>query len=159
MNSTHGDLAEFYRRDLSRLLQQIEAFPSDEMLWRTIPGITNTAGNLVLHLEGNLREYVGRQLGRVPYVRNRPLEFSTQGLQREHLVHRVESLKQLIPSVVASLSAEELEQEYPEIVLEKALSTRGFLIHLYGHLNWHLGQIDYLRRVLSGNGAIKSAGL
>ena len=159
MNSTNSNLAELYRRDLARLIQQIEAFPEDETLWRTLPGITNSAGNLVLHLEGNLREYIGRQLGRVSYNRNRPLEFSSKGLQREELVHRVEDLRRLIPSVIESLSAEELDKDYPEIVLEKALSTRAFLTHLYGHLNWHVGQIDYLRRALSGNGAVKGAGL
>ena len=52
-----------------------------------------------------------------------------------------------------------MEREYPEVVLEKALSTHAFLIHLYGHLNWHLGKIDSLRRALSGGEAIERAGL
>ncbi len=159
MKATSNALAGLYRRDLSRLIQQIEDFPSDEMLWRTLPGVTNPAGNLVLHLEGNLREYIGRQLGQLPYSRNRPLEFASEGLRREELMHRIEDLRRLIPPVIESLSVEQMEKEYPEIVLEKPLSVHAFLIHLYGHLNWHLGQIDYLRRVLSGNGAVKGAGL
>lgn len=159
MNATCDDLAALYSRDLSRLIRQIEAFPNDEALWQTLPGITNTAGNLALHLEGNLREYIGRQLGHMAYSRNRPTEFAAKGLGREELVNRIEDLRRSIQSVIASLSAETMEAQYPEVVLEKPLSTNAFLIHLYGHLNWHLGQIDSLRRALTGAGAIKAAGL
>ena len=159
MNTTSEDLAALYRRDLSRLIQQIEAFPKDETLWRTLPGITNSAGNLVLHLEGNLREYIGRQLGQIPYSRNRPVEFTAKGPGRQELINRVEELRRTIPTVIASLPPATMEAQYPETVLEKPLSTHAFLIHLYGHLNWHLGQIDSLRRALSGGGAVKAAGL
>lgn len=58
-----NDLAALFRRDLTRLGQQIAAFPNDEALWLTLPGVANTAGNLSLHIEGNLREFVGRQPG------------------------------------------------------------------------------------------------
>ncbi len=159
MNATSEALVVLYRRDLSRLMQQVEAFPTDEALWQTLPGITNTAGNLALHLEGNLREYIGRQLGQVPYRRNRPSEFTSKGLGRKELVNRIADLRQSIPTVIASLSSEAMEAQYPEVVLDKPLSTQAFLIHLYGHLNWHLGQIDSLRRALTGAGAIKAAGL
>jgi hypothetical protein len=153
------NLALLYRRDLSRLIQQIDAFPDDETLWHRLPGITNSAGNLALHLEGNLREYIGRQIGGMPYHRLRELEFSTKELPREELRARVVELKDAIPPIVGSLSPEQMQAEYPEVVLEKPLSTEAFLVHLYGHLNWHLGQVDYLRRALSGNGAIGRVGL
>jgi hypothetical protein len=159
MSTPQNQLADLFRRDLSRMQQQVEAFPNDEMLWRTEPGITNPAGNLVLHLEGNLREYVGRQLGGAAYSRNRPLEFSAKAASKAELVQRVAELKNLVPDVIAGLSPEAMQKDYPELVLKKPLSTQAFLIHLYGHLNWHLGQIDYLRRVLSGKGAIELAGL
>lgn len=154
-----SELALLFRRDLTRLSQQVEAFPSDEALWQTLPGVTNAAGNLALHLEGNLREYIGRQLGKVPYERNRELEFSAKGMSRRELGTRMAELRRSIPEVIGHLSSEQLDTEYPKVVLETATSTRQLLIHLYGHLNWHLGQIDYLRRVLTGNGAIKLAGL
>jgi Protein of unknown function (DUF1572) len=121
------------------------------MLWQTIPGITNSAGNLVLHLEGNLREYIGRQLGGQAYDRDRPLEFATKGTTKEDLVARVSRLRDSIPPIVAALSREQMQQEYPEAVLGKPL-TGTFVIHLCRHLNWHFGQIDYLRRALSGDG-------
>jgi uncharacterized damage-inducible protein DinB len=154
-----SDLALLFRRDLTRLSQQVEAFPNDEALWQTLPGVTNAAGNLALHIEGNLREYIGRQLGELPYRRNRELEFSTKGMSRLELGTRLAELRRSIPEVIERLSSEQLDAEYPEVVLEIATSTRQLLIHLHGHLNWHLGQIDYLRRVLIGDGAIKLAGL
>lgn len=152
-------LAPLFRRDLTRFGQQIEAFPGEDVLWQTPPHFTNPPGNLVLHLEGNLREYVGRQLGNVPYVRNRPLEFSTRGVSKAELIARVAELRQLIPSVIDRLSPEQMQKDYPEVVLEVPMSTEAFLIHLYGHLNWHLGQVDSQRRVLTGVGAIRLAGL
>ena len=159
MNTTSELLADLFQRDLTRLSQQVEAFPDDVLLWKTVPGITNPGGNLVLHLEGNLREYIGRQLGHVAYDRNRPDEFSKREVPKVELLNRVEELRKLIPPIIRSLPAEKLAVEYPETVLEKPLTTEAFLIHLYGHLNWHMGQIDSLRRALSGEGAVKAAGL
>jgi len=150
MISTASDLAFLFNRDLTRLSRQIEDFPSDEMLWEPLPGVLNPAGNLALHLEGNLREFVGRQLGQLAYQRNRELEFSSRGMSRNEIVSRLARLRESIPAIVQSLSEEQMEMEYPEVVLGAATTTRQFLIHLYGHLNWHLGQIDYLRRILAG---------
>jgi uncharacterized damage-inducible protein DinB len=143
------DLAALFRRDISRLMQQIEAFPDDEALWQTLPGVSNSAGNLALHLEGNLREYIGRQLGHVPYSRKRPLEFSSKGIRKEEISIRLAELRRVIPPIIEGLSSQQMEMEYPEVVLDTAMSTQQFLMHLYGHLNWHLGQIYYLRCALA----------
>ena len=149
--STASDLAFLFSRDLTRLSKQIEAFPNDETLWELLPGVLNPAGNLALHIEGNLREFVGRQLGQLAYERKRELEFSSRGMPRHELGARIARLRESIPAVVGNLSEQEMEIEYPEVVLEIATTTRQFLIHLYGHLNWHLGQIDYLRRILTAD--------
>jgi uncharacterized damage-inducible protein DinB len=145
------DLAALFRRDLSRLMQQIEAFPDDETLWQTVPGVSNSAGNLALHLEGNLREYIGRQLGHVPYSRERPLEFSSNGIRKEEISIRLAELRRVIPPIIEGLSSQQMEMEYPEVVLDTAMSTQQFLMHLYGHLNWHLGQIYYLRCAIAAD--------
>jgi len=147
-----SDLASLFGRDLAKLIQQIEAFPTDEALWQTLPGVTNAAGNLALHIEGNLREFVGRQLGNLPYERKRELEFSSKGQSRDELSKRLAEVRRSIPPIIKELSAEQMQMEYPEVVLGAATSTQEFLIHLYGHLNWHLGQIDYLRRILLTDG-------
>jgi len=157
--STSHDLARLYRRELTRLRQQIEAFPNDETLWQTLPGITNPAGNLVLHLEGNLREYIGRQLGKLPYQRTRDLEFNTKGLSQRDLLVRIDELHKTIPPVIEGLTHEQMDAQYPEQVLGVPMTVQMFVIHLCGHLNWHLGQIDYVHRILTGDGAIKLAGL
>ena len=92
---------------------------------------------------------MGRQLGGLPYQRNRDLEFSSKEGTRAELSARLTKLSESIPAVIEGLTADQLESEYPEIVLGAATSTQEFLIHLYGHLNWHLGQVDYLRRMLT----------
>ncbi len=153
------DLPSLYRRDLTRLLRQIEAYPDERALWQILPGVTNPAGSLVLHIEGNLREYIGRQLGGVPYSRQRDREFTLTALPRQELAAHVEELRQLIPSILVQIAPEQMKAPYPQIVLETPLSTEDFLIHLYGHLNWHLGQIDTFRRAFTGSGAIKLVGL
>ena len=94
------ELSALFRRDLTRLVQQIETFPEDALLWQHAPGITNSAGNLTLHLEGNLREFIGRVVGGVDYQRQRELEFSTVGLSRAELAQLANELVTLIPQVL-----------------------------------------------------------
>lgn len=154
-----NELAALYWRDLTRVIQQVQAFPDSQTLWQTSQGMTNSAGNLVLHLEGNLIEYIGRQLGGVAYERRRPLEFSTTGLAAADLISRMETVRAVVPKAIESLDEAALSAEYPEHVLGHPMITRSFLIHLNGHLNYHLGQIDLLRRMLTGAGAIPLAGL
>lgn len=152
-------LATLFSRDLARLIQEIGAFPDDATLWRRLPGVKNSAGNLILHLEGNLREYIGRQLGGVPYQRERPLEFSLDGISRQEMIRRMEEVKALVAKVVSGLGTAELEAMHPERVLEIDLASRDFLVHLHGHLNFHLGQIDYLRRILTAGEPVAFATL
>lgn len=152
-------LSALFARDLTRLIQELQAFPNDETLWRSAPGVKNPAGNLVLHLEGNLREYIGRQLGNVAYQRTRDDEFALRGISRDELVRRMEAVKELVTGIVSQLSERELAATHPEQVLQIPLSSHDFLVHLHGHLNFHLGQIDYLRRILTEGAAVAFAGL
>jgi phage FluMu protein gp41 len=139
------EIAALYRRDLPRLVQQLDAF-DDAQLW---------AGNLLLHLNGNLREFVGRQIGGVAYARDRPREFAAKDVPRAELTAELMGLAALIPSVLDALPAERWDEMFPEQVLPGGpVTNRQFVIHLYGHLNYHLGQIDYLRRTLTGQGAL-----
>lgn len=154
-----SELAALFARDLNRLIQELTAFPDTASVWTTAPGVTNAAGTLVLHLEGNLREYIGRQLGGIEYARDRPLEFSKRGVEQQELVARIEAVRAMVPRVIEALSEQQLAAIYPEQVLGAPITTRQFLIHLSGHLNYHLGQIDYLRRVTTGAAAINLVGL
>src|SRR5258708_21681004 len=124
------ELSQLYRRDLTRLVQELQAFPGDDLLWQCRPGIANSAGNLFLHLEGNLLEFIGRQLGGIEYQRRRELEFASAGLSQEALVEKLQRLLEIIPSGIAELTDDALDAAYPQIVLGTPLSTRQFLIHL-----------------------------
>lgn len=152
------ELAALFRRDLTRLVQELEATPQ-EHLWSTLPGTGNSVGNLAMHLEGNLREYIGRQLGKVAYRRERPREFSSRDVAKEELMRRLREVESLIPAILAGLEAEAWEAVYPEKIFGVPLSTQQTVLSLYAHLNYHLGQIDYLRRILTGGKAIDFATL
>lgn len=154
-----NELASLFARDIARLIQELHAFPDTASIWKTAPGVANAAGTLALHLEGNLREYIGRQLGGTAFLRDRPLEFSARGVSQSELIERLEAVKASIPPVIASLTDAQLDERYPEQVLGHPMSTRQFLMHLEAHLNYHLGQVDYLRRFTTGKGAIDLAGL
>jgi hypothetical protein len=147
--SFQSELAELYRRDLTRLTQEIELFPGDAYLWKTLPGIKNPVGNIVLHLEGNLRTYIGNHLGGVGYQRDREYEFSGKGMPASGLLARIEPLKAMIPGIIEQLPDSKLDEIFPEQMWGAPRITRLFLMHLYGHLNLHLGQIGYLRRIVT----------
>jgi hypothetical protein len=154
-----AEISALYARDISRLIQELQAFPDTASVWKTAPGVTNAAGTLALHLEGNLREYIGRQLGRIDFTRDRPLEFSARDVAREDLIARLEAVHAVIPRVIASLGVDELSKPFPEKYNGQSLTVRMFLMHLEAHLNYHLGQVDYLRRIATGRGAIELAQL
>ena len=153
------ELSELFDRDLTRLTQELRAFPDTPAVWKTAPGVANAAGTLALHLEGNLREFVGRLLGGIAYQRNRPLEFSARGVDRDELVSRIEAVRDMVSRVIPSISDEGLSATYPEPYDGASLSTLQFLAHLLAHLSYHLGQVDYLRRFVTGQSAIPLAGL
>ena len=153
------ELAALFERDLTRLLQQLEAWDSNTDIWHAAPGATNSAGNLALHIEGNLREFIGRQLGRVKYRRIRDQEFAFKGLPVEELTRRVKGVREIVPRIVRSLSEDELNALFPGDPLGGPIVTRQFLVHLLGHLNYHLGQIDYSRRTMSESAAVDYARL
>jgi uncharacterized damage-inducible protein DinB len=153
-------LVTLLARDLTRLVQEVRAFPDDGSVWETRLGISNSAGNLVLHLEGNLREYIGRILGGLAYTRRRDLEFSTTGLSIGELAARVEALRDPILAIISGLDDAHMTELFPEPVLDgMRLTTSHFLIHILGHLNYHLGQIDYLRRMVTESSALPLAAL
>jgi uncharacterized damage-inducible protein DinB len=153
------EIADLYARDLQRVTQELRAFPDTDSLWKTAPGVTNAAGTLALHLEGNLREFIGRHVGQIDYTRDRPHEFSARGVAQDELIARIEAVRDLIPTVISRLSDGDLAAMHTDPIVGRPSSVQMILIHMHAHLNYHLGQIDYLRRVTTGNGAIQLAAL
>jgi hypothetical protein len=153
MTSLASAIGAILVRELTSLRQEIEAYPSDADLWGVVPGITNSAGTLALHLAGNLQHFVGSILGGTAYVRNRDVEFSARGLSKAQLVARVTDAISAVEQTFLRLGPADLESEYPEAVAKVRLNTGDFLIHLASHLAYHLGQVDYHRRIVTGNSA------
>lgn len=147
-------LAALFHRDLTRLHQEIEAYPDEATLWRVAEGISNSAGNLVLHLMGNLNAYIGATLGQTGYVRNREAEFSTKGVPKQELLQKIADTRQMVEAAVQALPDEQLTTAFPTNPLGYPMTTQFFLIHIHGHLNYHLGQIDYHRRLLTAGKAV-----
>jgi hypothetical protein len=140
-------------RELNSLRLEIEAYPTDADLWAIVPGIVNPGGTLALHLSGNLQHFVGAVLGGSTYVRNRDAEFSTRGLSRADVVQRVDDAISAVQTTFKSLEPSDLAAEYPEPVAKMRLNTGDFLTHRASHLAYHLGQVDYHRRIVTGSPA------
>lgn len=145
MNPHH--FAELFARDIKRLDAIVEAYATDEALWTTSGSVKNPGGTLCLHLCGNLRHFVGHVLGDLPYTRDREREFGARDLTKADLLAEVESTQHDVAYAIARLTAEQLQGPYPVRVLDRDWNTGAFLLHLYGHLNYHLGQLDYHRRM------------
>jgi uncharacterized damage-inducible protein DinB len=145
---TIGILQKLFKRDLEKLKQEIIAYHNESNLWIIDKGIANSAGNLCLHLVGNLNTYIGAEFGKTGYVRDRDLEFSQKNISQIQLVKLIDDTITVVANGLGKLKEEDLEKEYPLLVLKEKTSTEYFLIHLAVHLGYHLGQVNYHRRLL-----------
>ncbi|HWA58230.1 MAG TPA: DinB family protein [Gemmatimonadales bacterium] len=143
-------LSAILRRDLTALRREIEAYPDDAAIWRTAPGLPNSGGVLCRHLCGNLRHFVGAAIGGSGYRRQRDAEFQAPPVPREELLHLLAATEAEVLQGLARLTETDLRAPFPHPVDGRTLETADFLVHLVVHLGFHLGQIDYHRRALSG---------
>ena len=141
--------ATLFERDLNKLKQEIEAYTNEADLWKVQGGIANSAGNLCLHLVGNLKHFVGKILGNIPYERQREKEFSDKDIPKAQLLQAIDETKQAVLPTIQQLTFEMLDNNYPVEVFGYEMTIEYFLVHLYGHLAYHLGQINYHRRLLN----------
>lgn len=137
-----------FTRDLSKLRSEIELYKEEENIWKIEQNISNSAGNLCLHLVGNLNTYIGKEIGKSNYVRNRELEFSLKNVPRKELLRKIDDTIDVVGKSLEGLDKNTLENEYPVLVFDKKTSTEYLLIHLATHLTYHLGQINYHRRLI-----------
>lgn len=144
-------LKQIYQRDLLKLKSEIEAYKNEEAMWQVVDGISNSGGNLCLHLIGNLNTYIGKDLGKIPYERNRPLEFSDKNVPKSELLNKIDSTIEVVNAALDSLEQTDLTEDFPYVVLEKSTSKEHMLIHLACHLSYHLGQINYHRRIVGNS--------
>jgi hypothetical protein len=156
MNIQHS-IAALLQREVQGLQREVNLFPDDETLWRTMPGIPNSAGNLALHIAGNLQYFVGAVLGGSAYVRDRDAEFSRRSGTRSEIVEELQKAAAAVRTEVPNLSDEILQRDFPDPPIpNRRIQTLKFLLHLCAHASFHLGQVGYLRRALTGD--TRSAG-
>lgn len=142
-------LIQLFEQGLNKLAEEINAYPDDASLWVTSEGITNPAGNLCLHLTGNLQHFLGAVLNESGYVRNREAEFKVKNIAKVKLLNEIEEAQKAVKDTLEQVSRKQLEKDYPLPINGEMVNTEYFLIYLLGHLNYHIGQINYHRRLLA----------
>ena len=145
-----NSLIQLFIREIEKLQKEIQLYSNEEIFWKIDNDIKNSAGNLAIHLIGNLNHFIGATLGKSGYIRQRDKEFNDKNIPRKLILEHLEEVKGTIEQVIQQLSENDLNDEYQINVFKReSMSTEYFLIHLYGHLNYHLGQINYHRRLLT----------
>lgn len=147
-DSLIGALKALYTRDLNKLKKELSAYKTESNIWLLDKEIPNSAGNLALHLVGNLRAFIGAELGKTGYIRKREEEFSLKGVPREDILAEIDLTITEINQALDQLTTEDLKGEYPLKIFKEKMSTEFFLVHLVSHLGYHLGQLNYHRRLL-----------
>ena len=145
-------LQTLFIRELDTLAREVSLYPDDESLWKAVPGCPNPGGNLVAHLAGNLRHFVGARYGGTGYVRDRDAEFSVRGLSRDELLKLIGAARSEVGATLAALDPSVLSETHVAPG-DRKVNTGLWLMHLAVHLGYHLGQIDYHRRTVTGNPA------
>ena len=143
------DIALLYERDIQKIKNEMLAYPHQDKRWELVPGISNSGGNLCLHLLGNLQHYIGAILGKSGYIRNRPEEFSLKNIPETELVATIDRTLLIVSQTIRALDTDILVTQYPEKVFDYDMTVQYFLLHLLAHLSYHLGQINYHRRIVS----------
>ena len=141
------ELTMLFKRDIDRLINELNQYVNEQDIWKIDGKIANSAGNLALHLAGNLQHFIGADLGNTGYMRDREFEFAGKDVPREKLIEELEAAKNVIADVLPKLSEEQLKGPFPGNIPIEA-TTQGFLLHLYNHFGYHHGQINYHRRLL-----------
>lgn len=143
------DYIFLYQRGLKKLKAEISAYKEEDQLWVKIPGTINSGGNLAQHLIGNLRTYIGLEIGSIPYVRDREAEFSARLFTQSQLLEEIDFLFGIISESLMNLTKDQISEEYPRHILSihEPQSVGMVLTHLAMHLAYHTGQINYHRRI------------
>jgi hypothetical protein len=152
-----SDIATILVRELEGFSREVSMFPDDVSLWATVPGISNSAGNLALHVAGNLRHFIGAFLGGDAYVRNRETEFACRSGTREEVISELQRTAEIVRKTLGEFPENRLGEDFPELLMGMRIRTGLFLLHLCAHAGFHLGQAGYLRRIVTGESVSSGA--
>lgn len=140
-----------FTKDLERLKREVSLFEVESNLWKTSGSISNSSGNLTLHLIGNLNHFIGHILGNTNYVRQRSAEFESKNVSTTEILQLIDDTAVTLRRTFTTIDEQTLNELYPiQVFKNEELTVAAMLLHLTNHLNYHLGQINYLRRVLEG---------
>ena len=142
-----SELSTLFERDLEKLNEELNSYESDDDLWTIKGEIKNSAGNLFLHLCGNLKHFIGATLNKTGYERDREFEFAGK-VSKEDLVESIRETKEMLSAYFERVSVDDMSDPYPLQPFGYPMTKSQFILHLYGHLNYHMGQINYHRRLL-----------
>lgn len=144
-----NSISNLIQREVSKIQEELRKYSKEELVWEAPSGISNSAGNLALHVAGNLQHFIGSELGDSGYQRNRELEFDTKNQPIADLIGELENTKREVSKALENLKPDALQKEFPIQVFDRPMITEWFLLHLLSHTTYHLGQINYHRRLLS----------
>lgn len=143
-----SSLLYFFDRDLKKVTNELMCYSDESRIWKVAPGITNSAGNLTLHIVGNLNHYIGSIMGDTGYERDREKEFTDKDIPREDLIHMLDDANQIITESILQFPEDWFSRTYPGGATKEPMTYEYYMFHLVSHLNYHLGQINYHRRLL-----------
>jgi len=141
-------LKVLFLRDINRVKDEIVRYKDEKNLWITDGEIANSGGNLSLHLIGNLKTFIGLAFADTGYVRDREFEFNGKGVSREELLVGLDEAIEVVEKGLSNLSDSDLAKNAPVKLRKEETSIALTLMHLQSHLNYHLGQLNYHRRML-----------
>ncbi|BDD01625.1 DinB family protein [Persicobacter psychrovividus] len=150
MNTAFSDsLAQLFSKNLQQLSEEISQYEGKPLEFWAVRGmISNSAGHLTQHILGNLNHFIGHVLAKTDYVRDRKAEFSTHDISIATFKEQIEAVDALIQDTFSKMTEEEWAQTYPLEVFKKPITTAYFMQHLLAHLSYHMGQINYHRRLI-----------
>lgn len=146
--SVNNSVMQILERDLNKVINEIQLFENDKKMWVIAGSINNSAGNLALHIAGAVNHFIGKVLGNNNYVRTREKEFSEKNLPKELVIMNLKQAIETAKKVLPLISEQDMRNEFPEKLGGVTMTIEFFLIHLISHINYHLGQVNYHRRVL-----------
>ena len=146
-----SELTRFFLRELACLRRELEAYPDEDLIWHVPSGAPNSSGTLALHLSGNIQHYIGAILGGNDYARDRDAEFTTRGLSRADLLDHVAAAERTVSAILPQIHDSSLTEPFSEPMRGVTLSKREAFLHVAMHLAYHIGQVDYHRRLVTGD--------
>ena len=150
---TGPEMAALISRELRTMERELQAYQTEEQVWLLPPGLPNSGGTLALHAAGNLLHFIGAVLGGSSYVRDRNAEFQRRGVPRAELIEGLRRADEVVRETLARLNPGVFAEAYPQAVANRRLNTGDFLGHLVAHLAYHAGQMDFHRRIVTGDAA------